>query len=79
MSKEFKFKLNGSGVRELLKSESMQGLLVEKATGIRNRCGDGYAQDIHVGKNRANAMVYADDFKAKLDNSKNNTILKAIK
>lgn len=79
MNKKFEFKLNGSGVRDLLQSESMQNLLVEKASGIRNRCGDGYAQDIHVGKNRANAMVYADSFKAKRDNSKNNTILKAIK
>ena len=79
MSKNFKFELNGGGVRELLQSEQMQGILIEKATAIRNRCGDGYAQDIHVGKNRANAMVYADSFKAKRDNSKNNTILKAIK
>lgn len=79
MSKDFKFKLNGSGVRALLQSEQMQSILSEKASQIRNRCGSGYAQDIHVGKNRANAMVYADDFKAKIDNSKNNTILKAIK
>ena len=79
MSKNFKFELNGGGVRELLQSEQMQGILTEKATAIRNRWGDGYAQDIHVGKNRANAMVYADSFKAKIDNSKNNTILKAIK
>ncbi len=79
MSKNFKFELNGGGVRELLQSEQMQGILTEKATAIRNRCGDGYAQDIHLGKNRANAMVYADSFKAKIDNSKNNTILKAIK
>ena len=74
-----KFELNRSGVRELLQSEQMQSILTEKATAIKNRCGDGYAQDIRVGKNRANAMVYADGYKAKIDNSKNNTILKAIK
>lgn len=79
MSKDFKFELNSSGVRDLLQSEQMQSILIEKASEIRDRCGDGYSQDIHVGKNRANAMVYADSFKAKIDNSKNNTILKAMK
>ena len=78
MSKEFKFELNGSGVRELLQSEQMQGILIEKASAIRNRCGDGYEQDTRVGKNRANAMVYADTYQSKSDNSKNNTILKAL-
>lgn len=79
MSKEFKFELNRSGIRDLLQSEQIQSILTEKASEIKNRCGDGYAQDIYIGKNRANAMVYADSFKAKIDNSKNNTILKAIK
>ena len=74
-----KFEISRSGVKDLLQSEDMQGILIEKATAIRNRCGDGYEQDVFVGKNRANAMVYADSFKAKIDNSKNNTILKALK
>ena len=57
----------------------MQGVLEEKATGIKNRAGEGYAQDVYVGKTRANAMVYADSFKAKRDNKKNNTLLKAVR
>lgn len=78
MSK-LKFVLNKAGVRQLLKSEEMKSILTEKATGIRNRCGDGYEQDIYVGRNRANARVWAETFKAKHSNSKNNTILKAVK
>ncbi len=78
MSK-MRFKLNPAGVRDLLKSPEMQAVLTEKANGIRNRAGDGYASDIYVGKNRANAMVYADSIKAKRDNKKNNTLLKAVK
>ena len=78
MSK-LKFVLNKAGVRQLLKSEEMKSILTEKATGIRNRCGDGYEQDIYVGRNRANARVWAETFKAKRSNSKNNTILKAVK
>jgi len=76
---KFVFKLNRSGVSSLMKSPEMQNILVGKATKVRNRCGDGYEQDIHVGKNRANAMVYAATFKAKRDNAKNNTILKAVR
>lgn len=76
---KMKFKLNSDGVRELLKSQEMQSVLIEKATGIKNRCGEGYTQDVYVGKNRANAMVKAGTYQAKRDNLKNNTILKAVK
>lgn len=74
-----KFKLNRKGIADLMKSDEMQGILNEKATAIRNRCGDGYEQDIYVGKNRANAMVSAESVKAKKDNLKNNTLLKAVR
>ena len=74
-----KFKLNHAGVGQLLKSAEMQNVLEEKATAIKNRCGDGYGQDVYVGKSRANAMVYADSSAAKRDNMKNNTILKAVR
>ncbi len=75
----FVFKLNRKGVAELMKSQAMQSVLKEHATTIKNRAGDGYEQDIYVGKNRANAMVYADSIKAKRDNKKNNILLKAVK
>lgn len=73
------FELNYAGVSELLKGREMQNLLAEKASEIQNRCGDGYEHDVYVGKTRANAMVRADTFKAKRDNLKNNTILKAVR
>lgn len=78
MSK-MQFKLNRKGVADLMKSAEMQEVLNGYATGIRNRCGDGYEQDIHVGKNRANAMVSASTYQAKADNMRNNTILKAVR
>ena len=78
MSKE-KFKLNRKGVAELMKSKEMQGILTEYASGVKNRCGDGYTQDIYIGKNRANAMVSAETYQAKRDNLENNTILKAVR
>ena len=74
-----KFELNRKGVAELMKSKEMQGILTEYASGVKNRCGDGYTQDIYVGKNRANAMVSAETREALSDNIKNNTILKAVR
>ena len=77
MSK-FKFELNQTGVRALMQSPEMQSILKDKAGNAVNRLGSGYDSDIFVGKNRANAMVYADSFKARLENSRENTILKAV-
>ena len=62
-----------------MKSKEMQEVLREYATNIKNRCGEGYEQDMHIGKNRANAMVSAATQQAKSDNLKNNTILKAVR
>ena len=73
------FKLNYKGVGELMKSRPMQTVLNEYATNIKNRCGDGYEQDIYVGKSRANAMVTATTFEARKDNMDNNTLLKAVR
>lgn len=78
MSK-FKFRLNQGSVGDMLKSVEMQNMLANKATDIRNRCGDGYEQDVYVGKTRANAMVKATSHKARRDNAKNNTLLKAVR
>lgn len=76
---KLEFKLNRKGVSELMKSPDMQEVLKDYATGIRNRCGDGYEQDMYVGRNRANAMVRANTHQAKADNMRNNTLLKAVK
>lgn len=74
-----KFVLNRAGVRQLMQSKEMQSILEDKASQAVQRLGAGYKSDKYVGKNRANAMVYADSFLAKLDNAKNNSILKAVK
>ena len=71
--------LNSDGVVKLLKSKEMQNYLTTLASQIRSRLGEGYAQDSYVGKNRANAMVWAETYKAKKENLESNTILKALK
>lgn len=74
-----KFELNRKGVADLMKSASMQQVLKGYATGIKNRAGHGFEQDIHVGKNRANAMVWAATPHAHADNYEHNTLLKSVK
>lgn len=74
-----KIKLNSAGVREMLKSESMQALLSERASEIAARAGAGYGTDVFVGKTRANASVFVNDREAMRDEMNNNTLLKALR
>jgi len=74
-----RFELNRKGVSDLMKSRNMGRVLNKHATEIRNRAGSGYEQDMYVGQNRANAMVWADTYQAKADNLRNNTLLKSVK
>ena len=78
MSK-MQFKLNRKGVADLMKSEEMQTILKDIADNALNSLGEGYKSDARVGKNRANAMVYAETYQAKKDNLENNSILKAVR
>lgn len=77
MSK-FKFELNRAGVRELMRSDAMKEIVSGHAENAQSRLGSGYATDSYVGKNRVNAMVYADTEQAIDDNSENNSLLKAV-
>ena len=74
-----RFKLNRKGVRELLRSQEMEGICKEYAERALERLGDGYEADTHVGPNRVNAMVSASTYKARRENSKDKTILKAVR
>lgn len=76
--KKFKFKLNKKGVASLMKSEEMQDVLKKHASNVMNRLDKGYKKDLYIGKRRANVAISADSFKAKRDNLKNNTLLKAV-
>lgn len=75
---EFKFELNRSGVRELMQSSEMKGIVTKHANNAVSRLGSGYGMNTHVGRNRVNAMVYADSIRAKIDNSRHNSLLKAV-
>ena len=72
-----KFELNRAGVRELLRSQEALNVCRSYASAVRSRAGEGYEVDTYVGRNRANASVYAATYEARQDNYENNTLLKA--
>lgn len=74
-----RIELNSSGVRELLRSGEMMAICKEHADKALSNLGEGYEVTTHTGSNRVNAEVAAVSYEAKLDNSRNNTILKAIR
>lgn len=76
-SKLIRFELNREGVRELLRGEAMQGVLMEYAQGVANSAGDGYST--WVGPNRANVSVTTATEEAYQDNLENNTLEKVIR
>ncbi len=73
-----KIVLNRDGVRSLLRSAEMQAICEQHASNARSKLGDGYEVSTFVGKNRCNASVKAVSKKARKENMKDNTILKAI-
>lgn len=74
-----RFVLDKKGVRELLQSEQMAEGLNYYADKILSRVGEGYAKsDARIEKTRADVIVYADSRSARADNSRNNTLLKAL-
>lgn len=62
-----------------MKSEEMQTILSDEAKRVREICGDGFEQDLYIGRHRANAMVKAVSRRAKKRNLKENILLKAVK
>lgn len=74
-----RFELNFQGVRELLKSQEMMGICKQYASKAQSKLGDGYEVETYTMETRAVAKVQAETYKARKDNAKNNSILKALR
>lgn len=72
-------KLNSAGVREMLRSPEMKSICEEYANKALGKLGAGYEVTAMTGKNRVNASVCARTHKAKKEQFKSNTILKALR
>lgn len=73
-----KIKLNSSGIRQLLKSEEMGQMLKQQAEQVRARCGNGYSTDLYQASSRVIAGVFAETAESAKQNSRENTLLKAL-
>ena len=78
MADAFKFELNRAGVRELMQSSEMMNICRSYADNAQSKLGEGYEVTTHTGKTRVNAQIAASTYKARKENNKNNTILKAV-
>lgn len=75
---KIKFKLDLSGLNQLMKSGEMQTVLNSAANQIAAAAGDGYeVEAAHPISFVGIAAVHAATIEAKKDNSENNTLLKA--
>ena len=73
-----KFKLNLSGLNELMRGAEMQGVLTEAANRIAGAAGSGYEIEAgHPIRFVAIAAVHAETAEAKKDARENDTLLKA--
>lgn len=78
MAEKFKFELNRAGVKELMQSSEMKAIVDEYAAAAAKNAGSGFSWNSQTGKTRIVAEVTADTIRAKIENSKNNTLLKAL-
>lgn len=76
MSK-IKVKLNYKGIQELLKGDAMRNCLEEYADRVMKQLDDGYEIE-HRTTDRSVVAIGATTAKARVQNSKNNTLLKAL-
>jgi hypothetical protein len=79
MPKNLRIKLNSAGVKALLQSPEMQGIIGKFASAKASQAGTGYAYNVKVGKSRTYANIYAETDEAKKDNFENNTLEKVIR
>jgi hypothetical protein len=76
-----KFKLNGAGVRDLLKSDGVVSECQKHAQATyaaASASAEGYVLEERNYPERKGYAVYAADYPAIADNLKNNTLLKSL-
>lgn len=75
---KIRFELNRDGVAELMRSNEMQDVLAGYGKAVTSRAGEGYEGEAKVYKRRAAYNISATTAKARRDNLKHNTLLKAL-
>lgn len=79
MANKVKVKISNAGARAILNSGEVQRDLLSRAQAIRDGAGlEGYVADVQPGRSRAHAMVKTTDYDSRLDNARNQTLLKNL-
>ena len=73
-----KVKLIREGVRELLRSEDAMAVCQSFADNALSNLGSGYETSPYTGENRVNVSIVAVSWRARRENLKQNTVLKAL-
>lgn len=76
---KLEFKLNEQGVRELLQSDAMRGIIASAAAEKARQAGPGYESEVNMGKKRLYANIYPGSAEAAKDNYEHNTLEKVIR
>lgn len=83
---DIRFKANRAGISQMLKSQGVQGILREKADGVKS-FAEGlsesglaeYNSKVGVGKTRAIGLVGTTDRISRDSNAKHNSLEKAVR
>lgn len=67
-----------SAFEEIRRLPKVKAALKREADAVRSQLGSGYISDVADGQTRARASVVTGNAKAIRDNSKNNSLLKAL-
>lgn len=78
MANKVKFELDLKGLNELMKSDWMQGCVLEAGKAVANASGSDYAAEVHTASFVAISNVYPNSKEAAKDNYEHNTLLKGI-
>ena len=70
--------LKSEGIQELLRSDEIQEECRKQAQRVAQRAGVGYTVEDRNYPERSGSAVKATSIIAKIDNAKNNTLLKAL-
>lgn len=75
---KFRFKFHPESRFDIMQSERTQEMVEDVTRRVQSRAGNGYGMKTGLVGDRASGIVYTDTFKARHDNARNNTLLKAL-
>ncbi|WP_165242137.1 hypothetical protein [Corynebacterium lizhenjunii] len=70
--------INRQAVGSLLLSDGVRDEVTRHTEAVQARAGINYGSSVRRIGDRPQGIVYTDNFKARVDNGRNNTLLKAV-